>query len=349
MYFDISQFPKLNVKIAHRNWKTALAEAFALILVAEPGEVICITGPSRIGKSRLIRELMALLCGDNDYRKTGLMPAISVRATNGGTNGTFSTKDFAQRLLNAIDHPLLSNESRDIEDLFLYHKTDRTTEASMKSAFERALVNRKTKYLFIDEAQHASYAATANKAPYAVMDSWKCLAEATGVVLVVVGAYPVLNILGNSPHIVGRKKQVEFPRYRLENGDEYAFCEVVDSFGSLLNLDQSIERLSQCAELLYEGSFGCIGLLKSWLAHASVMSQLEGLPITRNTLAKTMKSDYDRKAIWDEIEMGEKFLETSTLYEPNFKKRQKVERSNLKPKTKPFRRKPTRHPAGNRT
>lgn len=344
MNFDISQFPKLNVKISHRNWKTALAQAFALILVAEPGEVICITGPSRIGKSRLINELMKLLCGDNDYHRTGLMPVVVVQAANTGPNGTFSTKAFVQRMLNAVDHPLLSNESRSMEDSFLYHKSDSTTEAAMKFAFERALKNRSTKYLFIDEAQHARYAIKGSQAPHAVMDSWKCLAEAARVVLIVVGAYPILEIVSNSPHLIGRKKQVELPRYRLEDGDEYAFCEVIDCFGSLLNLDCSIERLSDCAELLYEGSFGCIGLVKSWLAHAAVISQLEGTPITKQTLSQTMKSDSDRAAIWDEIALGEEFLETSTPYKPTIK------RKPVKPKSKakPFRRKPTRHVPGNR-
>lgn len=346
MYFDINQFPKLNVKIPHRNWKTVLAQAFALILVAEPGDMISITGPSRIGKSRLISELMKLLCGDNDYRKSGIMPAVAVQADNTGPNGTFSTKAFVQRMLNAVEHPILSNKSRPIDDLFLYHKSDRKTEPSLKFALERALENRGTKYLFIDEAQHAKYALKASQAPHAVMDSWKCLAMAAQVVLVVVGAYPILDILRNASHLIGRKHQIEFPRYRLEDGDEHAFCEVVDSFGSLLNVDRSIGKLSNCADIIYEGSFGCIGLVKSWLTHAAVIGQLEDVPITKEILIRTMKSDSDRAVLWDEIAVGEKSLERS-LFDGSETKSNQVTK-NTRSQGKAFRRRPKRFTPGNR-
>lgn len=69
---------------------------------------------------------------------------------------------------------------------------DRMTEGSMRQALEKAIRARQVRYLFIDEAQHARYTSCHAMGSFAVMDSWKCLAQSTGVVLVVVGAYPIL-------------------------------------------------------------------------------------------------------------------------------------------------------------
>ena len=82
----IKQNP-LNIKINHRNWNDALAFAFQLLVTASPGDVVCITGPSRAGKSRLVKELIKLL-GVQSNEFASSFTSISVEATNSGPNGT---------------------------------------------------------------------------------------------------------------------------------------------------------------------------------------------------------------------------------------------------------------------
>ena len=115
MNFDIDCFPDFEIKIPHRNWQEALSQAFALLVTASPGDVVSITGPSRGGKSKLISELCSLLVGGAGIKKDGKMPVVIVEAVNVGPHGSFSTKAFIQRLLDALDHPILSNKYKNID------------------------------------------------------------------------------------------------------------------------------------------------------------------------------------------------------------------------------------------
>jgi len=344
MNFNFDSLPNFDVKITHRNWQIALAEAFALIVSASPGEVVCITGPSRAGKSKLISELRLLLCGKDMFHRTGKMPSVVVEAVNTGPNGSFSTKSFTLHMLNAIRHPIFSESVSDLEESLIYHKTDRSTEASLRIALERAFVVRGTKYLFIDEAQHAKYAGKASMGAYAVMDSWKCLAQTSKLVLVLVGAYPIVDILQNSPHMLGRKKQVHLPRYRPISGDIDAFSQILASYDAILDLDGGVKSLTQFGELIYEGTFGCIGLVRSWLSQASAIARLEGTGINKEILERTKKPDADLVSIREEIESGEEYFDS--LSPDRVKTKRKTTRSNRK--GKPFKRKPERIPPGNR-
>ncbi len=137
MGLDKLSLPNLEIKIAHRNWQVALSQAFALLVSVTPGEVVCITGASRSGKSKLIEELCALLCGDNRFSETGLLPVVVVEAVNTGPNGTFSTKSFTQRMLEAVNHPILSMSQMEVDDPFTYQKMDRSTEGALRAALER--------------------------------------------------------------------------------------------------------------------------------------------------------------------------------------------------------------------
>ena len=114
MAMHIDEKLSFDRRIPHRNWKLSLAESFALIYMATPGEVINITGPSRVGKSRMVDELVKMLNGDNVFEETGILPVVSVCAVNKGNNGVFSTKAFSQSLLHASEHPIYS--ARDLTD-----------------------------------------------------------------------------------------------------------------------------------------------------------------------------------------------------------------------------------------
>lgn len=348
---DVSDIPNLNIKITHKKWQIALSQSFALLATANKGDVICITGPSRAGKSKLISELSQLLCGENKFSETGLLPVIVVEAVNTGPNGTFSTKAFTQRMLEAVQHPVLSMLGTNMNDPLAHQKMDRSTEATLRIALERALIARKTRYLFIDEAQHAKYVSKSTQAAHAVLDSWKCLAQTAGLVLVIVGAYPILDILGNSPHLLGRKHQVHLPRYSVTEEDLREFSWIIAHYDQLLTLDKSIPTLGHCCELLYEGSLGCIGLLRAWLSRTAAFASVSNKPITKNLLKQTMLSATDRKEIAKEISTGEKLLSQSSLggiYDHKTKSTTTIKAKNAK-KNKPFQRKPARMKPGNRT
>jgi energy-coupling factor transporter ATP-binding protein EcfA2 len=343
---------KFDVAIPHRNWQRALSDSFAVLNCASPGEVVCITGPSRAGKSLLISRLSGMLSGNNNFEETGLLPAVVVEAVNSGTHGGFATKAFTQRMLQAVKHPLFTMMGQGLDDLLAMQKMDRSTEATLRMALEQAFIARSTRYLFIDEAQHVKYASKNALAAFAVMDSWKCLAQSTGLVIVFVGAYPILDVIKNSPHLLGRNHQVHFPRYYANKDDILAFGQLLNFYSELVCLDDQINSLNDLAELMYGGSLGCIGLLKAWLKRTDAIATMRSIPITEELLTQTRLTDSDLLAIRKEIQAGEKLLERQPISKPYVARTVKPNHEvkvTPKKRKKPFQRNPVRHKSGNRT
>jgi len=337
----------LELRVNHKFWVNAFQEAFATLTMASPGDVVCIVGPSRAGKSRLIHELKKQLENGNSYESTGKLPVICVEAVNSGPNGAFSTKSFTMRMLEAVRHPLLSISELDAASETARAKLERTTENTLRQILERALKHRGVYYLFIDEAQHVRYASKQSHAPCAVMDSWKCLAQTCGLVLVVVGAYPILELLQHSPHMLGRKKQIHLQRYGTHPDDLVEFAKIIQAFERSLGEFVSSGFLLKHTQLLQEKTCGCIGLLKSWLKQTVTLAVVNKSQISLAMLEKSMMSDVDLIQISREIAEGE-----NLLYSTPFKIGSQVPKKEAHPKIragKPFTRKPVRHALGNRS
>ncbi len=333
------------IKIKHRNWREACAKAFAMLTMAAPGEVVCIVGPSRVGKSELVKELVKRLCGDNDFDKTGLLPVVVVSAANTGPKGMFLTKSFTLRMLEAVRNPVYSrSDDLDGDDL-LSLRMNRTTEAIFRLALERGLIIRKTQFLIIDETQHIGYASKGAQDPCAIMDSLKCLAESAQVVLVIVGAYPILNIIEGSPHLTARMHEIHFPRYYADDTDLKEFAKILMAYEEIMDLHASASPLVKHIEMLYEGSFGCIGLLAAWLKRASAFAIAGNQKVTLKLLEEAVLSYSSREGIANEIYTGEeKIYGRNIELVSNIKETKKLKKNN----SKPFQRKPVRMEPGNR-
>ncbi|WP_396587715.1 TniB family NTP-binding protein [Bermanella sp. R86510] len=317
------------LKVEHAKWSEALQLVYMLLLSILPGEVICIAGPSRAGKTRLIHEIIKLLIGEKDYLASGELPVVSVKASNNSRHGTFSTKSFTKSLLNAVDHPFYGGE-----DLDSIQKQDRISEDVYWQALIKALRARKVRYLFIDEAQHARYVSKDAKGAYAVMDSWKCLAEEAGIILIIVGAYPIIDIVRKSPHMIGRKHQVNLGRYRVEEADLMEFKGILEAYGEVLNCTSLLIKNMQ---LFYRGSLGCIGLVRHWLMRAVALAITRETALSEEILQETIPSDDDISSLLEEINHGEMLLDRMTS-ESDVPETKKIKKG----KTKPFQRKAER-------
>lgn len=338
---SISDIKELH--LSHRNWNSALSHAHSMLIASAPGEVVCITGPSRAGKSRLIDSLGKLLICGNDFENRGLMPVVKILATNCSVGGTFSSKAFTLRALDAVKHPFYSESTFDSADWgadFL-KQLGRTPETVLRPALEKSFIHRKTMYVFIDEAQHVLYARGGKKDAEAILNSWKCLAQSTGAVLVLVGAYPLLDAISLCPHLIGRRHQIHIPRYRATDEDLKVFLELLNSYSELVTLEPGIKSLTEFSDLLYEGSFGCIGLLGAWIreALAFVLARDDQF-LTEGHFLMAHKIEKDRQMVAAEIKNGEDLLFANEdikfqdiVDTPKTKKRKK----------KPFVRNPRRH------
>lgn len=337
------------LKVPHRNYERARSEALSILVASVPGEVVCITGPSRSGKSRLAGELGKLIVGERPTMGDEFMPIVAVLATNCTNQGVFRTKNFAIHCLEAIRHPIYGLAKLDDPwDISRHRHLEKISEGSLSNAFSQALKNRKTMYLFIDEAQHLTYALGGDSEAAAILDSWKCLAANASVVLVLIGAYPIVEVLHLAPHIIGRKHQVHLPRYYPTPEDLIAFLQILDAYSPLLRMPAAVGSLRHWADLLYTDSFGCLGHIESWLRATLAIARAENAEtITEIHLRKSRKSYEDRRVIGQEIEQGEAALRADPI-EQDYGERIHSNAPPKKRKTKPFRKTPRRYPVGGR-
>lgn len=295
-----------SIKIEHRNYaltKRRIASSCAAML---PGELLMLVGPSRVGKTRCVRDALGIK-DDNAPDANERMRTVIVEAANEATSGEFSTKGFAMACLRAIRHPIYGVAADDDPwERRLNELLDRTPERRLWSAFECALVLRKTEYLVIDEAHHVLYVRGGEAAAARVLDSWKCLGNSTRVKLILTGSYALLSLLSLAPHLVGRQQPLEFPRYRSDSAaDVQAWEQMLRRFSEVLPL-KGEESLSRWNRLLFDGSVGRAGGLSLWLRTALAKMQAEELPyLSAALLEDTRLPALQEGAILEEIVTGE--------------------------------------------
>jgi len=338
------------MRIPHRNYERALAEGVAALVAAAPGEVVCITGPSRVGKSRLASELAGLVTGDPSRMGEDLMPAVTVLASNCTNRGYFRTKDFTVHCLEAIRHPLYGvTRPDDPWGLDRARILDRIPESLLVDAFRKGLQVRKTVFVFFDETHQVRYALGGDREAAAILDAWKSLAAMAQVVLVLLGAYPLIDVLRLAPHMLGRKHQVHFPRYGINDEDLLVFDQILDAYSQVVQLPKGIQNLREWNDLLYPETFGCIGLLEGWLRDGLAKARATNAPcLMKRHLLDTRKSKGDLREIAEEIAAGERTL-SDTIDVQRESTGVEQDHAPRHRKRKPFAKKPRRYPIGGRT
>ena len=349
MLFDTDRMPDFETTIPHRNWEIALQELFAAIVCAKPGELIEVVGPSRAGKSFLIKTVQEYLI-DKETIADGEQPIVTVLAGNDGHQGSFDSKEFALGLLEAINHPLYSqiaNIYEEEERKALYSKT---SESLLKRVFINGIRNRRTRYLFIDEAQLVRFATKMAKAPTAIVESWKAMAETVGFVLIVIGTYSLIPIIQRSAHLLARMEQIHFPRYQWTENESKIFAEIVATYGERISSKGISHDLMNNIPMLYRATFGCVGLLNRLLRTASTRALLRGCPIDSQLVYEVMLSSKDLEIFSMECLEGENLLVKETFSPPEDRDPKQSKSSTSKAKTtRPFQRKPENMQKGHRS
>lgn len=349
---DISRVSNLNFKIPHRNWTEAFAQAFVLMTTAMPGEVISIVGPTRVGKTELLSKLGDTLCGIG-HGQGDEQPFVSIELVNDDANARFTFRSLILQALETVRHPFYSAYVADgWGDPTADARIERTRERTLNRALIRALIQRKTRFLIFDEAQHIRYVSKETIAAVAVMDALKSMAKKANVVLVVSGTYPILESINRSSHLEARKYDIHLARYHQTEPDLAEFQWILKNYDSVMDLDQSLPSLMHCSELLYQGTFGCIGLVRAWLYKASALAAARRKKLDLAMIKESMKSPMQLYSIAEEILTGESILGVS----PGSVLQSAVEAAAPKPiagkaqksKTKPFQRKAKRFELENR-
>lgn len=334
-----------NQCIQHRKYRRAVESAFNALGIAQPGEVVVVVGPSRVGKSRAVSEAINRLVRPRDGMRD--KPYVVVQAENASTQGSFSTKAFMQALCRAIEHPMYGlAEPDDPWGIRISTRVNRTPEALLRDAVEHGLSFLNTRYLIVDEAHHVGYAGRNSSNALAVLDSWKCLAAKTNTVLCLVGSYQLLDILAHAPHLLGRQRLIEFPRYRASDPDDVAaFMQVLITWCDVIRFDRRRSSSAKWARFMFNHSFGCVGHLSRWLMSAlGEAAARESEAISDELFRSTRHPRSQEAAIAAEIEAGERAIaRTEEAFEPE------PPTPGVPGLGRPFRRKTRRFPINGRT
>lgn len=334
----------------HASYLRVLDDLCAQILVAAPGEVIVLVGPSRVGKLRLITEALAMLLRSAPGHVDD-QPYVYLEAENSSKDGEFSTKEFMHAGCVAIKHPIYGvPRPDDPHGQKLAALIQSTPQTMLRHAFEVFLGIRKTRFVVMDEAHHFAYVRGGDENAAKVLDSYKCLANKTGCVLILIGSYQLLRLLALAPHLLGRQLPIEFPRYHAERmADLVAFEAILDRFSVHFKFEGKGESLRQWNELLFTHSFGCIGHLSKWLRAALARMASRKIEfINEEVLLATRMPEFQEAEIAAETLQGE--ADMAHIEDPKRKAPTPAKKSARPPRKKrPFVSNPRRHRTGGRS
>jgi energy-coupling factor transporter ATP-binding protein EcfA2 len=258
---------------SHPAAKDTFQDIAAALGATSSPQIIIFTGPTGVGKSTLVKAASNRLLQHYEDRmiaEPDFVPVVTINAVPPNGNA-FNWKDFYIRLLSGQCEPLVDRKlviPRQAS-LFLDHPLEatfmqRSTADALRRSMEEYLRLRKTKLLIIDEAQHMLLVGNKQRLE-CQFESLKSLTIETGITILLVGTYKLLDILDQSGQLTRRSQVVNFPRYDMRRSNDR------DNFRKVLGfLEQKLSvhvttRLDVQADYFYQKSAGCVGILKDWL------------------------------------------------------------------------------------
>jgi len=246
-----------------------------------PGTMVLVIGPSRVGKTTLIRLLEERLLAKNKelmQASPSFIPFASILAAGPGTN-RFEWAEYYRAVLRAFHDP------------FVDGKVARIRSRELREAMETALCERKPLAIIVDEAHHLAEAARGSRLQ-SQLNHLKHFENATGVSHILVGTYEMRPFRRVNAQLACRSVDVHFPRYDAANEEEaQVFRSVLWAMQRQLPVEQEPSLVDHW-EFLYARSIGCIGLLKMHLNRALNLALAEqARTVTLTHLRKTAPSE----------------------------------------------------------
>jgi hypothetical protein len=265
------------------------------------GAMVLLIGPSRVGKTTLIRMLEERLLAYAQaqmQRDPTSIPYASITAPEPGSGG-FDWTDYYKPVLRQLGNP------------FVDSKTAPIRVRAMREAMEEALIHRKPLAIIVDEAHHLAKVGSGRRLQDH-LDHLKHFENLTGVSHILVGTYDMRPFRKVNAQLACRSVDVHFPRYDLmKEEDCQLFRSVLWALQRQMPMEEEPLLTQHHWEFLYARSIGCIGLLKMHLNQALNLALTEGArTVTETHLRKTAPWDVRVKlALRTALESEAEFVE----------------------------------------
>lgn len=322
----MNRITELKKTLEHPHYQRAVAECHSRMTFMPEGSELALVGPTRVGKSRAVREALRLLY-PTAKGETSTYIEIDASTTD---SGFISTRYLTLTMLTKLEHPFYVGDEHGLRIS--------STETVARIRLIKALKHRGTKLILIDEAHHL-LRTKSTRSNLAALDSLKCLGNETGVKIVLAGSYELLSACFTSAHLNGRLSLIEFPRYGSNERDMANFHRLLASLDPILPWARG-QSLLQNWKLMHDGTLGCYGLLESWILTALAEMKSSGAKrLSREHFTRT-RFQQQLEPIADEIAIGERALSPISIDRSRNQERE----SSKKQKNRPGRRNPKRDP-----
>lgn len=324
--------------VPHPYYELAFKRLYNQCVVAQPGSVITVVGPTRVGKTTLSLRLQDTLVDQAIQNDSQYKPIIRVEAAT-TDQGFISTRYLTLQLLLALEHPFHVDSG--------YSIRMRDPESEYRRQLVSALKARQTKYIIFDEAHHM-LRTKSNRLIESVLDSMKCLGNETGCVVIFIGGYDLLRYQFLSAHLNGRLTVIEFPNYGIDPEGLQGFDRLLVTVDAWLPW-AARDSLYLHRDQIYEGSLGCYGQLVHWSINALAEMCALGDKVLKVLHFKTTRHTAQIRVIKADIERGKQML--SSLADEGAWDEDAGDgharlntKEQIKSKNRPFHRKPKRDP-----
>lgn len=309
-----------DVRVKHPRIGQLFRETDLLLAPYSGADIVLLIGPTGVGKTTATTAML-----ENTYREQAVVmaedmnfiPAVQIEAPSAGERA-FSWRLLYSALLEALNEPLIGRklDSTDSVSTQLKKRTgvDNKMLSGLRLSVERALKERRTRYVIIDEAVHILRQASERELPV-YMDTLKSLSNICGVTFVLVGSYDLFDIMSLSGQLARRTHTVHFTRYRQDNQADYtAFAKTARALVQQMPITGEVD-LERWLDPLFERSIGCVGILKDMLQRALTLTLINNGVWKHEYLQKALLTKQQTRIILLETLKGEDLLNDQGSHE----------------------------------
>jgi len=286
-------------------WHPRLVQVQTHVLdtIWEPADVVYVVvcGPSGVGKSKLA-EVLARRLNTPKSASNGHFPRRALLMNTRPPDGElFHRTNFYQKGLELLGKTTFDRHIT-VDVTTAEHLIEKKRQRGkvpaypdnpeVRDAYEKELRRLTLRTVILDEAQHLIQSGD-GKQPKDQLNWIKSMATETGVLHVLIGTYDLLPFCNLDGQMARRGSEFHFARYHMEDeNDCQAFRNALSSLLKQIPLGVDHDRLMQRWWYFFEGSLGCIGILKQWLVRALYRAlREESAELTRAHLEKSVLPD----------------------------------------------------------